>query len=131
MSMTLTGDKELERRLKKLPANIQRNLARKSLRKALTIVRDEARQNAPVLGGKLKKAIKTRVSLKSDGRMTGKVFVQYNGKRGAPYAHLVEWGGPRNGSSRFMTRAFESKIGEVIGAFRDELKKNIALAGKL
>jgi len=131
VSMTLTGDKALERRLKKLPANIQRNLARKSLRKALTIVRTEARNTAPVWSKKLRKAIKTKVSLKSDGRMTGKVFVQYSGKTGAPYAHLIEWGGKNNSPSRFMTRTFEAKKDEVIAAFRDELIKNIAMAGKL
>ena len=128
MSMTLTGDKALERRLKKLPANIQRNLARKSLRKALTIVRTEARNTAPVWSKKLRKAIKTKVSLKKDGTMT--VFVQYSGKKGAPYAHLVEWGGENNSPSRFMTRTFESKKDEVIAAFRDELKKNILEAGR-
>jgi HK97 gp10 family phage protein len=131
MSMTLTGDKALERRLKKLPANIQRNLARKSLRKALTIVRTEARLHAPVMSKNLRKAIKTKVSLRRDGTMTGKVFIKTKGKGGAPYAHLVEWGGKNNSASRFMTRTFEAKKDEVIAAFRDELKKNIAMAGKL
>mgnify|MGYP003657152461 CR=1 FL=1 len=130
MSMTLTGDKALERRLKQLSANVQRNLARKSLRKALTIVRKEARDTVPVWSKKLRKAIKTKVSLKRDGTMKGRVFVQYSGTKGAPYAHLVEWGGENNSPSRFMTRTFESKKDEVIAAFRDELKKNILEAGR-
>lgn len=131
MSVTLTGDKVLERRLKKLPANIQRNLARKSLRKALSYVRKDARASAPTLTKNLHKAIKTKVSLKSNGDMTGSVFVKTRGKGGSPYAHMVEWGSVKNSSSRFMTRSFESNKDKIIADFRQELLLNIQKAGKL
>ena len=131
MSMTLTGDKVIERRLKKLPANVQRNLARKSLRKALSFVRKDARAVVPVQSKQLRKAIKTKVSLKRNGDMTGSVFVKYKGKGGAPYAHMIEWGGANNGSSRFMTRTFEANKDKIIAEFRDQLIANIAKAGAL
>jgi len=131
VSMTLTGDKVIERRLKKLPANVQRNLARKSLRKALASVRKEARETAPVWSKRLRKAIKTKVSLKRNGDMNGSVFVKYRGKGGAPYAHMVEWGGEKNSSTRFMTRTFEHQKDKIIAQFRDELIKNIAGVAKL
>ena len=131
MSMTLTGDKVLERRLKKLPANIQRNLARKSLRKALSFVRKDARELVPVWSKNLKKAIKTKVSLKRNGEMTGRVFIKTRGKGGAPYAHMVEWGSVKNSSSRFMTISFEKNREKIIADFRSELKLNIEKAGTL
>ena len=131
MSVTLTGDKAIERRLKKLPANVQRNLARKSLRKAMGILRKDAREKVIVKTGRLKKAIKTKVSLKANGDMTGRVFVKYKGKGAAPYAHLVEWGGPNNTSTRFMTRVFEANKEKVIAEFRKQLIENIKQVGTL
>ena len=131
MSITLTGDKVIERRLKKLPVNIQRNLARKSLRKALSFVRKDARNVVPVDSGRLKKAITTKVSLRRNGDMTGRVYVKYRGKGAAPYAHLVEWGGENNTSTRFMTRTFESNKDKIIAEFRNQLIANIAQVGKL
>ena len=105
----MTGFKEVEKKLKKLPANVQRNIARKAMRNGLKIIRTKARELVPVKTGRLKRAIKTRVSLKASGEMTGRVFIQTKGKGGAPYAHLVEWGGPMKGQNpyRFMTRTFE------------------------
>lgn len=131
MSMTLTGDKAIERRLKKLPANVQRNLARKSLRKALSFVRKDAREVVPVQSRQLRKAIKTKVSLRRNGDMTGSVFVKYKGKGGAPYAHMIEWGGANNVSSRFMTRTFEANKDKIIAEFRNQLIANIAKVGTL
>lgn len=131
MSVTLTGDKAIERRLKKLPANVQRNLARKSLRKAMALLRKDARETVIVKSGTLKKAIKTKVSLKRNGEMTGKVFVKTKGKGAAPYAHLVEWGGQNNSSTRFMTRVFEANKDKVIAEFRNQLIANIKQVGTL
>jgi len=130
MKITLTGDKALERKLKKLPANIQRNLARKSLRKALASFRKKAREIVVVRSKRLRKAISTKVSLKRSGIMTGRVYVKTKGTKGAPYAHLVEWGGEKNTATRFMTKTFEANKEEVISEFRKVLKEEILKAGK-
>jgi len=127
VSMTLTGNKAIERRLKKLPGNIQRNLSRKSMRKALALLRKDAKTRAPRRTGRLRKAIKTRVSLRGSGDMTGRVFVKYKGKGAAPYAHLVEWGGINNVSpTRFMTITMEANKEKVIAEFRKILIQEIA-----
>ena len=132
MTMTLTGDKALEKQLKKLPARLQRNLARKAMRKGLADFRKDARAIAPVRTGRLKKAIKTKVSLRSNGDMTGRVFIETKGKKGAPYAHLVEWGVDMKGQTpyRFMTRTFEKNRESFVDTFRKELKTFILEAGK-
>lgn len=125
MKLSLTGDKELERKLKKLPAKVQRNIVRKGMRKGLALLRKEARSLAPVDTGRLKKAIKTKVSLRSSGEITGRVFVKYKGKGAAPYSHLVEWGGEKNSPSRFMTRTLEANADNAINQFRKSLKELI------
>ena len=89
MTMTLTGDKVLERRLKKLPANVQRNLARKSMRKALNNLKKEAKETAPVRTGRLKKSITTKVSMRSSGIFEGRLYSRSRGKLGAPHSNLV------------------------------------------
>jgi len=126
VSMTLTGNKVIEKRLKKLPTNIQRNLSRKSMRKALALLRKDARGRAPVLSGRLRKAIKTKVSLRRSGDMIGRVFVKYKGKGAAPHAHLVEWGGINNETpTRFMTRTMEANKEKVVSEFRKILIQEI------
>ena len=131
MTITLTGDKALERRLKKLPANIQRNMAKRSMRKALANVRKEAKASAPVRTGRLKKSIATRISIRRNGDLTGRVYSRSRGKLGAPHANLVEWGGPNNSPSRFMTRVFEKNKDRVVFEFRKVLREEINKAGTL
>ena len=125
--MTLTGDKELEKVLKRLPNNVQRNLAKRSMRKAVALFRKESRKLLPFTKRKqLKKAIKTRVSLKPDGTMTGRVYTVSGGKKGAPHAHMVEWGSENNKPSFFMTRTFEANKTRVIDLFRSQIRLEIA-----
>jgi len=131
MSVTLTGDKVLERRLKKLPANVQRNLARKSMRRALNSLKKEAKETAPVRTGRLKKSITTKVSMRGSGIFEGRLYSRSRGKLGAPHANLVEWGGPNNSANRFMTRVFERNKENVIDEFRRVLKEEIMKAGTL
>lgn len=131
MSVTLTGDKVLERRLKKLPANVQRNLARKSMRRALNTLKKEAKETAPVRTGRLKKSITTKVSMRRSGVFEGRLYSRSRGKLGAPHSNFVEWGGKNNRPSRFMTRVFERNKENVIDEFRKVLKEEIMKAGTL
>lgn len=130
--ITLTGDKKLEAVLTRLPNNVQRNMARRAMRKALTMFKKEAKQVAPVKSGRLKRSLITKVKMKATGEMTGKVQAIYGrNKRAAPYAHLVEWGythisGRRVAGLYFMTRTFEKHGQSIIDTFRVELNKEIA-----
>tara|TARA_R110002020_G_scaffold273792_1_gene488958 strand:+ start:6632 stop:7027 length:396 start_codon:yes stop_codon:yes gene_type:complete len=125
--MTLTGDKELEKVLKRLPNNVQRNLAKRSMRKAVALFRKESRKLLPFTKRKqLKKAIKTRVSLRPDGTLIGRVFTLSGGTKGAPHAHMVEWGSENNKPTFFMTRTFEANKERVVDLFRDQIRLEIA-----
>lgn len=116
----MTGFKEVEKKLKKLPPNLQRNISRMAMRNGLKIIRDKARDLAPVDTGKLRKAIKTKVSLRSNGDMLGSVFIKTRGKGAAPHAHLVEWGVDMHGQTpyRFMTRTFEMTKDDFFEEYR-------------
>tara|TARA_R100000458_G_C8114928_1_gene136221 strand:+ start:168 stop:629 length:462 start_codon:yes stop_codon:yes gene_type:complete len=119
LDVDMRSIKEVEKKLKKLPVDFQRNVARKAMRRGLSKLRKEARDKAPKDTGRLRKAIKTSVSLKSNGDIIGKAFVKYKGKGAAPYAHLVEWGGESNTPTRFMTRTFENNISDFFEAYRE------------
>lgn len=53
----VTGVKELNAALSKLPVKIAEKVVKKSLRKGANLVAKRARQNAPVVSGRLKKSI--------------------------------------------------------------------------
>ncbi len=128
--------KEIDKKLKKLPANVHRNASRRAMRKALTMLKKEAKQNAPIRSGQLKKSLMTKVRLWGNGELTGMVFAKGGKqKRSAPHAHLVEWGykhtsGVQVSGSRFMTRTFEAHKSEVIHKFKIELLKEIEKLSK-
>ena len=125
LDLDMRSVKAIDKSLKKLSAEFQRNVARKAMRKGLSKLRKAARERAPKDTGRLRKAIKTKVSLRSNGEIIGRVFVKYKGKGAAPYSHLVEWGGEKNSPSRFMTRTLEANADNAINQFRKSLKELI------
>jgi HK97 gp10 family phage protein len=106
--ISLTGDKELDKNLKLLGNAMERNIVRKGMRAFTAKIRNAARKNAPKRTGKLRKSIVNKVSMRSDGRVIGKVIISPK-KYGVMYGHWVEWGRqyPPLGAQHFMTRAFE------------------------
>ena len=120
---------KLEKNLKKLPFKLQRNIMRKGMRRFLSVIRKAAKENAPVRTGRLKKSIKSKVSLRRNGNITGRVFVSK--KNGVHYGHFAEWGrhAKPQKAHRFMSRAFEEYndpdlfAAFVSAAFQEELKK--------
>ena len=97
----LTGDKKLDKRFKKLEKRVKVNAIRRAMRKGNKLFRLAGRSNAPVHTGRLKKAIKSKVSKKFDV-ITGTTFVE-SGKEttyDAFYAVMVEFGT----KTRYKTR---------------------------
>ncbi|MBE0437013.1 MAG: HK97 gp10 family phage protein [Methylomicrobium sp.] len=60
--MSVSGVKDFNRALQQLPAKMAEKIAKKALRKAANMVAKQARANAPVRTGRLKKAIRVRNS---------------------------------------------------------------------
>lgn len=117
--LAIQGLAELDRLLKELPANIERNVLRGGLRAAGKVVEDEARRLVPVAppsgsnakaygaaAGALRASIRTAMRVRTKA---GWVNAQVKaGNKHAWYAHLVEFGTarhwikPRNRKSLFF-----------------------------
>jgi len=97
----LTGDKKLDKRFKKLEKRVKVNAIRRAMRKGNKLFRLAGRSNAPVHTGRLKKAIKSKVSKKFDV-ITGTTYVESGKgtKNDAFYATMVEFGT----KTRYKTR---------------------------
>lgn len=112
--MTLSGDKRLMRKFAMLGEAVQRRIVRRPTAAALTPISKEAKQNAPVDKGFLKKSIGKKVKVYRGGVWGGVgprvgdkfVFIDDEGRRRIPanYAHIVHKRNP------FLRRAFESKL---------------------
>ncbi len=121
---TMTGDKELDKRLKHLENNISRNIVRKAMRRFTVKIKKEAKRLAPIRTGRLKKSIVNKVSLRANGKLTGRVFISPK-KHGVHYGHFVEWGRmyPPMKTNRFMTRAFEKYNDKAL--YAKEVEKSL------
>lgn len=84
----IRGGRELAEFLKQLPVKMEKNIMRAALGAGARVIRDEARQLAPIDQGDLRKSIK--VSTNSKG---GTVKAKVKAGGGAVYyAHMVEYG---------------------------------------
>ena len=131
MSVTIkvSGVKAMDKKLKKLPYRVRQNVMRKGMRRFTALIRNRARELAPVRTGRLKKSITSKVSSRAKtGMIIGRVYVDPS-KKGVHYGHFVEWGGPKQSATRMMTRAYEEFndpdlfAGLVMAAMQEEMKK--------
>jgi len=139
MSDLVTGDKQLERKLARLPDRVLNRVVRRASAKAMIPVSRSAKANAPRETGLLAKSIgrKTKV-FKSGGtvqtvvgpRLGFKQMVTLpNGKtmlrNPFKYAHLVEFGTRHSAAKPFMRPALESNKGAIIAVYRSELASGV------
>ena len=122
--MSITGVAELDKQLKLLENKVERNVVRKAMRRFTAKIKKEAKLHVPVVTGRLKKSIVNKVSLKSNGRLTGTVLISKE-KQGVHYGHFVEWGRlyPPMAGNRFMTIAFEKYNDKAL--FAEEVEKSL------
>lgn len=147
----LRGMAELRRSLKKLEPRIQKNILRGATRAVAKEIRDDARANAPVDTGNLRKNIMHRsrrgrrgisrasVWIREEGKRAvmkgGKVSIDYLTGRNAFYWRFVEYGHHDRGGNfipgkHFITRAYErmrTRIDSVMASYvRKRIDKEIA-----
>lgn len=84
----IKGGKELQAFLDQLPAKVEQNILRSALRQGAKVIAEEAKANAPVKDGDLRRSIKVSVRVQR-GVVTAKVKA---GDEKAWYAHFVEFG---------------------------------------
>ena len=101
----IEGLSELDRQLKKLTGAVEGKIVRAGLNAANRVIRDAAKNLAPVDDGDLKKSI--RVSSRVDkrqGKITSKVVA---GNKQVYYAHFIEYG-----TANYYTGSGDSKRSE-------------------
>lgn len=110
MTANVTGLKELQAFLDRLPAKMEANIMRAALRQGANVVRDEAQANAPVKSGVLKAGLK--VSTRSRrGVVTASVKV------GGKHAFLARW--LEYGTAAHFIKPKKAKSLFFAGLFRD------------
>lgn len=135
-SMRIAGFRELDRLLAQLPKAVGFQVRYRALLKASKVFLAEARANAPVDEGDLKKSI-------GAARMRRRTYgAEVAAGASAPHAHLVESGtrervvkstGRKVGSTkptRFLTRAWDSTKDEVLEEFSHELGSELVKAAE-
>lgn len=141
------GLKELSQALKALPENIARNVLRGAVNAGARLVREEARQKAPVMQeavpnhqppGTLKRSIVSTFVRELSNLQQVTYFVavrqgkryRHQGKAGtlsqdAYYWRFVEFGTSKMSARPFMRSAFEAKKQEAVQAMAEYLAKRI------
>ena len=93
LSVNVTGLKELDRALSKLPEAVARAELASALEDGAKVIVEEAKRRVPVRTGKLRKAIKTGNVKRGKAEASVDVGIDYTFKGGAVrYGHLVEFG---------------------------------------
>jgi HK97 gp10 family phage protein len=110
MTVVVTGIKELDRKLARLPGKVQRKVLRQAMRAGMKLVLEEAKAEAPVDTGRLRGAIKlraaknrTRGSVALEVRIEGADFEENHF-----YPAQVEYGRAGMSAEPFMGPSFDA-----------------------
>jgi HK97 gp10 family phage protein len=124
VKITLAGDRELLAKLGKLKKTQARKAIRKGSRAGSKVIQAQARENAPVKSGALKKEVKVR-ALKRSRKWTG---TQVTTKvEGGPtyYGGFVEFGTKKMKGRFFIRRAVEQVQQQAGQTFIDGIASEI------
>lgn len=115
---------ELHNRLQEIEAKIAKKALRQAARKAMGIVRAEAKANAPRDTGLLKAHFSLLTTIKG-GTVYAKVGVRGGGKKNSEtpyYFRMIEFGTQHQPAKPFMLPALEKNAQAVADTVADELK---------
>jgi HK97 gp10 family phage protein len=137
INMKIEGLAELQKALNELPQELHKGPLRSAVSAAAKVVQDEAKNNAPVDTGVLRKAIyRTRSKSGSSAvQETAIVGVRYGRKyrkRGmdAWYWRFKEFGTAKMAATPFMRPAFDTTKEQQIEAMKTRLARAIQRAAK-
>lgn len=139
----LTGFKELADALRELGPRVARNGLRAAVSAGAAVVRNEARNLAPVRTGEMKKDIQMKRERDIKGQFSAKysVYVRSGKKsrlagkarnidKDSWYWRLVEFGTSKMTAQPFMRPAFEKQKEAAIEAMREKLDERIQKAAQ-
>lgn len=119
------GMAELTRALKAFPSNVQKNILNSAIRAAASSIQKEAKKNALVRTGKLKKDIIIKKRRTTNTRIRYSIGIRRGTKEDAFYGHILEFGSSKMAASPFMRPALESKAGESINDVKKKMQQRI------
>jgi len=124
ITMTLKGDKELQKQLLALSPKIQKKLYRSSMRKAMKPVLSAAKNNVPVFSGALKGSLKIRSAKRKRGRIRIEVRTTDGFFKGDEfYGGFMELGTSKLPARPFLRPALQEKESIVIATLISEIRK--------
>lgn len=124
------GLKELDRAVRELAKQTDKNLLAPALRKAANVIRDQARNNAPrSFGGGGVKHIREEIKVRRDPnpKLQGSNEIMYVKPfhKDVYYWRFVEFGTVNQKGQRFLTKAYDSKKTEAVKQFMQSLSTAI------
>ena len=121
---TITGARELEKVLKRLPGKIGQKVLLSSLRPGATLIKKEAKIRAPVKSGTLRDEIVVR---KEKG---GVVALRVGPTRDAFWGMFQEFGTIKQPARPWLRPAFDATKGKALDAVGKRLGKNVEKAAE-
>ena len=155
VTVRINGLNQLQDSLAKLERKARNRISAKAMRKGGAIIRDKARENAPVLtenvphrrAGTLKKAISSRTKVGKNGKtntyiwvkgLSNKQVLKFKGKTGKNAAYnprdpfywrFVEFGTSKMAAKPFMRPAFQQSKDKAAQAIISSLREEIIKEG--
>lgn len=135
VEMQVSGMRELQDALKRLPDKIARNALRSAVNAGAAVIRNEARARVPTRTGRLRKAIYQRQIRERSGAGTQTFYVGWRARgtkrsgksqtHGAFYGRFVEFGTSRMAAKPFLRPAFEARKHDAVARIREKLRERI------
>lgn len=120
VGFSIEGLDELERQFDRLAETSKKKVMQKALNAGIAPIKKEAKANAPVKTGLLKKSIRSKQLRFTENPAVG-IFV--SGK--AYYWRFLEEGTSKMAAAPFLRPAADSKHEEGVGKFKEKLKAEI------
>lgn len=124
-AVEVSGFKELEAQLRKLPEDLQREALEDAVRDGAAVVRYEAMRLVPVRTGKLKRSLTIRVTKQRNtgGDPRGEVGPS---KQEQHIGRFQEFGTAHHAAQPFLRPAIETRAQEVIQLMGDVIRNFLA-----
>ena len=135
VGLTIHGGRELEAKLQQLDRTTAKKYTRQALRAGAAVIRKEARDNAPVESGQLKRAIRTRAGRTKKGSVSVLVSASSKWYSGDEFYAAFQEFGFKAGRTQvegkhFLQNAAESKKDEAARVVTERLRELIEGEGK-
>ena len=126
VSMELDGIGDLLNKISSLGKAGER-AENKALKKAGEVILEEAKNNVPIVSGKLKKGLKVSGIKKSEGNKYVLVGITKEDNSEIFYGKFLEFGTSKMSAKPFMAPAYATKKTEAKNIIKDELKKELGI----